>query len=116
MKKLLIGLAVVVLLVGVATVAFGKKIYLAFASKEAKACAKIGELCGGEKGTAKELDQCEEGFKQLRKITGEKGVDKTLTCVDDATSCMAATGCVMGGVGVGALEEMMKGFGNAMSK
>ena len=39
-----------------------------------------------------------------------------MACVQESTTCAAATGCMLGGVGVGALGEMMKGLGSALSR
>lgn len=85
------------------------------ATPEAKTCIKLGELCGAEKSGEK-LDQCVDGLNQAKKMSGEPAVQRSMQCVQESTTCMAATGCMMGGVGMGALGEMMKGFGSAISR
>lgn len=115
MKKLLYALAFVTVAVLGVSLVFGKKIVLALSSPETKACVKLGDLCG-QGGDTHALDQCVDGLHQARKIAGSASVDKSLTCIQGADTCMAATGCMMGGVGVGAMKEMVKGFTDAVSK
>jgi hypothetical protein len=115
MKKLLYAVAFLTVAVLGVSLVFGKKIVLALSSPETKACAKLGDLCG-QKGDAHALDQCVDGLHEARKIAGSKSVDKSLSCIQGSDTCMAATGCMMGGVGVGAMKEMVKGFADAVSK
>ncbi len=115
MKKLLAIFAVVAIGAIVISVVFGKSIVLALSSPETKACVKMGDLCG-QSGDKHALDQCVDGLQQARKVAGSPAVDKSLSCIQESNTCMAASGCVVGGVGVGAVKEMLKGFGNALSK
>jgi hypothetical protein len=47
---------------------------------------------------------------------GDASFDKTSKCIDESRSCGAATGCMAGGIGVGTVGEIMKGFGTALTK
>ncbi|HEY8078932.1 MAG TPA: hypothetical protein VIF62_32595, partial [Labilithrix sp.] len=66
--------------------------------------------------SSKNFDQCVDEMKQLRKMSGDPAFERSQKCIDESNSCAAASGCMLGGVGVGTLGELMKGFGNAMSK
>ena len=108
MKKLLIvlGIAavVVVLLVSV------KK---AAASPERQACVHVGELCGNG-GDVDQLEKCADGFAKARKAAGDPAVERSLKCIEESKTCAAIAGCTLGGIGVGAMGEFMKGFGSAL--
>jgi|SRR5579883_1202037 hypothetical protein len=88
---------------------------LAPVSKETKACIHIGEMCG-ESWDAKKLDDCTKSMKDARKMSGDAPVERSLQCIEESKTCMAAEGCLAGGVGVGAFGELLKGFGNALTK
>ncbi len=111
MKKLLVVALVGTAIVGVVVAAAGAKA----STPEAKMCIKMGELCATESG-AKDFDQCVDGMKKLRKMGGDAAFERSQKCIDESNSCAAVSGCMMGGVGVGAMGELVKGFGNAMSK
>jgi hypothetical protein len=49
-------------------------------------------------------------------MSGDVPFERSRKCIEESQSCAAASGCLMGGVGVGALGEMMKGFGTAVTK
>ncbi|MCL2776586.1 MAG: hypothetical protein FWD73_01180 [Polyangiaceae bacterium] len=89
-------------------------------SEEGKVCMRLGELCDGRdtpdmsKAGAK-FDECVDDMKQARKMSGEQAFARTRSCMEESKTCGAATGCVIGGVGVGAVGEMLKGFGSALS-
>ena len=86
-------------------------------SEEGKVCTRLGDLCDTrdiQKSGAK-FDECVADMKHARKMAGEQAFARTLTCMEESKSCGAATGCVVGGVGVGAVGEMLKGFGSALS-
>ena len=112
MKKLLLVVLVGGAIVGVVVAASaGAKA----STPEARMCIKMGEVCASEAG-AKDFDQCVDGMKKLRKMSGDHSFERSQKCIEESTTCAAASGCMMGGVGVGALGELMKGFGTAMSK
>lgn len=115
-RKILLGIAVVSLLGATAAFVFRKSILLAFASPERRACAKMGEVCGNNDGGLRELEACEDGFAKARKLVGDAPVDRSIACIADTQSCIGATGCVIGGIGIGALSDFGKGFGSASSK
>ncbi|MGZ3420890.1 MAG: hypothetical protein ACXWUG_06625 [Polyangiales bacterium] len=112
MKKLLAAFLVLGLFAGVAY-AYGR-------SPERSACLKLADLCAPKaKGGVDDLEQCVDQFKQFRKAVGDEAVDKGLSCVEKASTCPQAVGCVAG-AGVkgmsGALKEFAKGFDEALSK
>jgi hypothetical protein len=115
-RGLLLGLLAVVVVLGGVALVFREEIALAFASREAKACVKIGKLCGGGKGSLDQLEACEDGIGTARKLAGEKAVEKSLACIEETDTCVGASGCMVGGVGAGALIEFGKGVGNALGK
>jgi len=82
---------------------------------EATVCARLEALCST---TEKKVDasECEQQFADARKMSGEKNVERSEACVADAQTCAAATGCLAGGVGMGAVGEFLKGLGAAISK
>ena len=52
----------------------------------------------------------------MRKVAGDAAFEKSAKCIDESSSCAAAMGCLAGGVGMGAVGEMMKGFGTAVTR
>ena len=115
MNKLL-GVAVVgAAIVGVMVIAKGAGAG-PLATPEGRACVKVRDLCQVDDASKKDLSSCEEDLVKARKLAGPSGVDRSLKCIDTAQSCVAVSGCLMGGIGVGAAGEMMKGFGTALSQ
>ena len=51
-----------------------------------------------------------------RKMAGPGNVERSEQCLADAKTCAAATGCMSGGVGMGAMGEFLKGLGGALSR
>ena len=89
------------------------------ATPEGKTCIKMAELCGaaGEPGSSgQKLEACVANLEHAKKVAGAPAVERSMSCVQESNSCAAATGCMMGGEGVGAIGEMMKGFGSALSR
>ncbi len=86
------------------------------ATPEGRTCIKLADLCAVDDKSTKKLETCVDDLEKAKKAVGEQNVKRSMDCVAEANSCMAATGCMMGGVGVGALGEMMKGFGSAISR
>jgi 2-oxoglutarate dehydrogenase E2 component (dihydrolipoamide succinyltransferase) len=85
------------------------------AMSDSAACARLAELCS----TAdKKVDpsECEKDLADGRKLSGAAGVDRTESCLAEAKTCAAASGCVSGGIGMGAMGEFLKGLGSALSK
>ncbi len=78
-----------------------------------KLCVRLGELCGAD--PSKETRQsCVEDMQKMRKMSGDAAFERSQSCVAESKSCGAASGCMMGGVGVGTLGEVLKGFGTAL--
>ena len=108
MKKLL----VVLVLAGLAVVVYAK----VFRSSPAeKTCAKLEDLCGGENGETIEPGECRDGFAEARKMFGDDAVDRAVSCVADANSCMEAVGCVMG-AGMRSFDQLQKGMERGLGK
>jgi hypothetical protein len=104
-KKLL----VVLVLAGLAVVVYAK----VFRSSPAeKTCAKLEDLCGGEKI---EPGECRDGFAEARKVFGDDAVDRAVSCVADANSCLEAVGCVMG-AGMRSFDQLQKGMERGLGK
>jgi L-aminopeptidase/D-esterase-like protein len=78
------------------------------------ACEHLADLCSTSQQKV-DVPDCERQLADARKMSGPANVDHSLQCVTDAKSCASATGCISGGVGMGALGEFMKGFGSALS-
>src|SRR5438128_3470991 len=112
MKKIIAVALVGTLVVGGVVVASGAS---KAATPEGKMCVRLGELCATDP-SAKDLDECIDGMKELRKMSGPSSFERSQKCIDESNSCAAASGCIMGGAGVGTLGEFLKGFGNALSK
>jgi len=110
----LVGAAVI----GAVVIAKGAGAVGIAATPEGKACLKLADLCVVDdrgKGAAK-LETCVEDFEKTKKLVGEAPVKRSMDCIAESNSCMAASGCMAGGVGMGAVGEMMKGFGSALSR
>ena len=70
------------------------------ATPEGKACIRVSELCAVDDRSSEKLQSCIADLEKAKK----------------SNSCAAVSGCMMGGVGMGAVGEMMKGFGSALSR
>ena len=117
MKNVVLAVGAIVAVVAVLGWVYRKPIALAFASKETRACAKMAELCAPEReASSSDLDTCHNAFTDLRKVATEKDIDKSLTCIEDANTCARATGCMIGGVGVGVAKELLDGIGDALRR
>ncbi|MDB4935195.1 MAG: hypothetical protein JWP87_2167 [Labilithrix sp.] len=115
MKKILgVGLAGAAV-IGVVVVARGAA---PAATPEGRTCIKMSELCGSsdQEKSREKLDACVANLEQAKKVAGAPAVERSMACVQESNTCAAASGCMMGGVGMGALGEMMKGFGSALSR
>lgn len=112
MKKILIVLFVGVAVIGIVALSSGAAKTL---TPEGKMCVKLGDLCGAE-AKADKFEQCVDQMKKVRKVAGDPAFERSQKCLEESNSCGAATGCMAGGIGVGALGEMMKGFGSALQK
>ena len=86
------------------------------ATPEGKACIRVSELCGVEDKSSAKLESCVAELESAKKLAGPANVERSMTCIGEASSCAAVAGCMMGGVGVGAMGEMLKGFGSALSR
>lgn len=107
MKKLV----VVLMLLG----AGGYVAWAHWLKPERRACAKMAELCGDKTN----VDKCTNDLGDLKKSLGTDVADKFADCTAKATTCPEAAGCLVGAgmKGVGdAMNNFMKGMGNALSK
>jgi hypothetical protein len=81
---------------------------------DATACARLSALCSTS-DHAVDTAQCEKQLADARKMSGEANVVRSEQCLGDAKTCAAASGCLSGGVGMGAMGEFLKGLGTALS-
>jgi hypothetical protein len=113
MKKLLVFLIVVGILGGGAWLLYTKVLM----TPEKRTCGRLAELCGEKRRP--DGEKCVEGMEKLRKAIGNEAYGKAVDCIDRATSCMGAMGCVAGGGlrGLGDfLEGMLDGVGDDLQK
>jgi hypothetical protein len=109
MKKLLVVLGFTAV---IAIVLFATR--RAVATPERAACVHLGELCDAD-FDADKLQACTDNLERARKLAGAAAADRSIACIDQSTTCAAAVGCTVGGIGVGAAGEFMKGLGKALS-
>jgi hypothetical protein len=79
------------------------------------ACARLADLCSTSDEKV-DTDACVKKLGDARKMSGSNNVDRSELCLTEAKTCAAASGCLSGGVGVGAAGEFLKGLGAALSK
>ena len=77
-------------------------------------CARLADLCSTSDQKV-DTDECEKKLADARKMSGPSNVDRSEVCLADAKSCAAASGCISGGIGMGATGEFLKGLGSALS-
>ncbi len=82
---------------------------------DADVCKRLADLCSTSTQRV-DAEQCGRDLADARKVSGPASVQRSEQCVAGATTCAAATGCLSGGVGMGALGEYLKGFGAALSR
>jgi hypothetical protein len=75
----------------------------------------MAELCGQKSDNA----DCERDLGELAKSASPDSMARLSTCVADANTCAAATGCLVG-AGMSTLgdafQQFMKGFSNTVGK
>jgi hypothetical protein len=116
LKKLLVVGLIGSAVVGTVVLAKGLVLAAPAATPEGKACLRMEELCETEPMSSKDMNECVDDMKHARKMAGDANFDRSVQCTNEAKSCAAAAGCWAGGVGMGAVGEMMKGFGSALSR
>jgi hypothetical protein len=79
------------------------------------ACARLVDLCSTSDQKVDSTD-CQKQLADARKMAGPGNVERSEQCLTDAKTCAAASGCLSGGVGMGAMGEFLKGLGGALSK
>jgi len=124
MRKILAILVLVAIAGIAASVLLSKK--SVFATPETKACARVNELCASDSSVAQDprghpdpradLEHCVDAMTGAKKVAGQKAVDQSVQCINEATTCGKAMGCVVGGVGVGTVKEVLKGVGDAVTR
>jgi hypothetical protein len=83
-------------------------------ASDTSACARLSELCSTSDQHVN-VAECEKELADARKMSGANNVARSEQCIADAKTCAAASGCISGGVGMGAMGEFLKGFGSALS-
>jgi len=79
------------------------------------ACARLADLCSTSDQKV-DAAGCLKELADARKMAGPGNVERSEQCLTDAKTCAAASGCMSGGVGMGAMGEFLKGLGGALSK
>jgi len=79
------------------------------------ACARLADLCSTSDQKV-DTGECEKKLGDARKMSGASNVDRSEVCLADAKTCAAASGCISGGIGLGATGEFLKGLGSALSR
>lgn len=107
MKKLLVLLILLCGGVAYAGWYFAPHAMPPFLHPEGRACGRLSSLCG-EPPT-----ECENAFRELRKVSGDQSISKPIKCMMAAESCAESAGCLTG-AGVNAVmkvgEEFLKGL------
>jgi hypothetical protein len=83
-------------------------------ASDAAACERLADLCSTSDQKV-DVSECEKQLSDAHKMAGAGNVARSEQCIADARTCAAATGCISGGVGMGAMGEFLKGFGSALS-
>ena len=76
----------------------------------------MSELCAVDDRSTERLQSCVADLEKAKKLAGPANVERSMKCIEESNSCAAVSGCMMGGVGMSAVGEMMKGFGSALSR
>ena len=87
----------------------------AASAADTTACARLADLCSTSDQKV-DAAGCLKQLADARKMAGPGNVDRSEQCLGDAKTCAAASGCMSGGVGMGAMGEFLKGLGGALSK
>ncbi len=87
----------------------------AASAADATACARLAGLCSTSDQKV-DAAGCLKQLADARKMAGAGNVERSEQCLGDAKTCAAASGCMSGGVGMGAMGEFLKGLGGALSK
>jgi hypothetical protein len=82
---------------------------------DAASCSRLAALCSTSNEKV-DPDECRKELADARKMAGAGNVEKSERCLAEANTCAAASGCLSGGVGMGAMGEFLKGLGAALSK
>jgi hypothetical protein len=117
MKKLIAFAVVALLVVGLVKVVRGQS-----AEGQARtACENLIEQCGGlaalggEKFTAKDVDDCTHDFATKGKDALGDQYQPMVTCIADADTCGEAIGC-LGGAFANEIGKEMDGFGRGFDR
>lgn len=117
MKKLVAFAVVALLVVGLVKVVRGQSAE----GKARAACENLVEQCsglaamGGEKFTAKDIDECTHDLSTEGKDALGEQYTPMVSCMADADSCGEAIGC-LGGAFANELGEQMRGFGRGFDR
>jgi hypothetical protein len=79
------------------------------------ACAHLADVCSTSDEKVDPV-ACLKQLADARKMAGAANVDRSEQCMADAKTCAAASGCLSGGIGMGAMGEYLKGLGSALSR
>ncbi len=104
MKKLLVFLVL-------AAVAGALVYRFVLATPEARACARLAELCGAESTTS-----CEEELGEMRQLAGTDAVEQAADCISGSDTCMEATACTITGLLRGTADEVLQGIQRSLEQ
>lgn len=87
--------------------------YYFFTSSEERACMKLARLCGGDTdASSKALQSCEDTFKKLEKLSGDR-LKNVTSCIQKADNCARAVGCTAGAA-LSGMQEFLKGVKDSL--
>jgi hypothetical protein len=84
-------------------------------ASDVAACTRLADLCSTSDQKV-DANSCQKQLAEARKMAGPGNVERSEQCLADAKTCAAASGCLSGGVGMGAMGEFLKGLGGALSR
>ena len=96
--------------------AVGAAVYLAAfrSTPERVMCSRLGKLCGKNSKIA-DMKACVTDMERVSQKIGNSRFSRTSTCVDKATSCTEAVGC-MAGTGFSIMHRFMREFMRGVGK
>lgn len=100
---------------GMVVVALGYVGWMHFGDPTQRACARVGQLCGGERGEAR-AKACAQQLEELNDTAGGEAVARVTDCIAEAQSCAATRGCLVGGTLRGIGSQFLEGLGNAFGE
>jgi hypothetical protein len=100
----------------VIAIAVGAVVYFAAfrSTPERVMCTRLADLCG-KKSKLSDLKTCVTDMERVSEKLGSTRFKRTSTCVDKASSCTEAVGC-MAGTGLNMMQRFMREFMRGIGK